>query len=109
MNYNYLNDSEVALALAGAIRKWRIEPSGAGMTQKELALKSGVALSSLKRFEKTGNMTLGSFIGVLRGLSLLDRLEGLVPSPDVPGPLELLEREREASPRERAPRSKREN
>jgi transcriptional regulator with XRE-family HTH domain len=108
MKYNYLNDSEVALALAGAIKKWRIEPSGAGMTQEELARKSGVALSSLKRFEKTGNMTLGSFIAVLRGLGLLDRLESLVPSSDVPGPLELLERERAASSRERAPRSKKE-
>ena len=109
MKYNYLSDSEVALALAGAIRKWRIEPSGAGMTQEDLARKSGVALSSLKRFEKTGNMTLGSFIAVLRGLGLLDRLEGLVPSPDAPGPLELLERERAASFRERAPRFKRED
>ena len=106
MDYSQLSDSEVASTLARSLRAWRVEPSGAGMTQEELARKSGVALTSIKRFEKMGSTTLGSFIGIMRALGLLDRLENLLPSAGAPGPLEILERERAASSgaRERAPR-----
>ena len=105
----HLSDSEIVLSLSKALREWRVEPSGAGMTQEELARRSGISLTSLKRFEKTGKITLGNFVSILRGLGLLDRLEALVPERGGPSPLELLERSRAASSsaRARAPRKKR--
>ena len=106
MPINHLTDQEIALQLARAIRAWRINPRGAGLTQAALARHSGVGLTPLKRFEKTGGTTLANLIAILRGLDLLDRLEDLVPAPDSPGPMELLEAERARlkKQRQRAPR-----
>ena len=77
------------------------------MTQAELSRKSGVGLTPLKRFEKTGGTTLSNLVAMFRGLGLLDQLEDLVPDPDTPGPLELLEAERARlrRRRQRAPRA----
>ena len=100
----HLSDSEIALRLARAIRAWRQAPEGAAMAQTDLARKSGVGTTSLKRFEKTGAITLRNLIAILRALGLVDRLEELVPRPDGPGPLQVLEAERAHKPRQRAPR-----
>jgi len=104
MSLSHLTDSEIALRLAGAIRAWRVSPEGAGMTQTALAEKSGVGTTSLKRFEKTGAITLRNLIAILRALGLVDRLEDLVPQPDSPGPLAMLQAERARQQRQRAPR-----
>jgi hypothetical protein len=108
MVFAELSDAEVVLELARAMKKWRIDPAGAGLSQKELSLRSGAGLTPLKRFEKTGNITLRNFVALMRALGLLDRLEDLVPSPAAPGPLELLARERKAGyeARRRAPRKR---
>lgn len=74
------------------------------MTQEELSRRSGVGLTPLKRFEKTGGTTLSNLVAMLRALDLLDRLEDLIPDPDTPGPLEILEAERAKLKRQRAPR-----
>ena len=74
------------------------------MTQEELSRRSGVGLTPLKRFEKTGGTTLSNLVAMLRALDLLDRLEDLIPDPDSPGPLEVLEAERAKLKRQRAPR-----
>lgn len=103
----HLSDSEIALQLARAIRTWRQAPEGAAMTQVDLARGSGLGTTSLKRFEKTGAITLRNLIAILRALGLVDRLEGLVPQPEGPGPLALLEAERARKPRQRAPRRSR--
>jgi hypothetical protein len=104
MDSRYLTNSEVALGLAQAIRAWRISPRGAGVSQVELASRSGIGLTPLKRFEKTGAITVRNLIALLRALDLLDRFETLVPDPSTPSPLELLEAERAKRPRQRAPR-----
>lgn len=74
------------------------------MTQEDLSRRSGVGLTPLKRFEKTGGTTLSNLIAMLRALDLLDRVEDLIPDPDSSGPLEILEAERAKSKRQRAPR-----
>src|SRR5450631_568757 len=102
-----LTDREIALRLAQALRAWRISPQGARMTQKELARKSGVGLTPLKRFEKTGGTTLNNLIAMLRAMNLLSGLEHLVPAPDTPSPLELLEASRRAPQRVRATKTER--
>ncbi len=102
----HLTDREIAHRLAAAMRAWRISPAGAGLTQEALARKSGVGLTPLKRFEKTGGATLGNFIAMMRALGLLDRLENLIPDISTPSPMELLEAERRKKHRKRAPRTK---
>jgi transcriptional regulator with XRE-family HTH domain len=104
VSITHLTDSEIARRLAAAIRTWRQSPEGAAMTQADLARKSGVGTTSLKRFEKTGAITLRNLIAILRALGLVDRLEELVPDPDSPGPLAMLRAERARRPRQRAPR-----
>ena len=107
MDQTHLTDREIARKLARDLRAWRVDPRGAGMTQAELASRSGVGLTPLKRFEKTGGITLNNLVALLRALNLLDGLTGLIPKPATPSPLELLKADRSAVLRERAPRAKR--
>ena len=104
MSLHHLTNTEIAEQLAQAIKAWRISPEGAGISQVELARKSGIGLTPLKRFEKTGAITLRNLVALLRGLNLLDGLEVLVPAPNVPGPLALLATEKQRYRRKRAPR-----
>jgi hypothetical protein len=106
MSLYHLTNTEIAERLAHAIRAWRISPQGAGISQVELAHKSGMGLTPLKRFEKTGAITLRNLVALLRALNLLDGLETLVPEPDAPGPLALLAAEKNRTRRKRAPRSR---
>lgn len=106
MDIDNLTDREVARRFAQQLRAWRVDPRGAGMTQAELASRSGVGLTPLKRFEKTGGTTLRNLVAMLRALGLLGLLENLIPKPDLPGPLDRLKADRAAaSPRQRAPRA----
>jgi hypothetical protein len=102
-NLQHQTNAEIALGLAHALRDYRLSPDGAALTQVELARLSGMGLTPLKRFEKTGAITLRNLIALLRALQLLDRLEALMPAPPTPGPLAQLKAAR--SPRRvRAPR-----
>jgi len=105
MSLYHLTNTEIAERLAQAIRAWRVSPQGAALSQVELAHKSGIGLTPLKRFEKTGAITLRNLVALLRALNLLDGLETLVPPPDAPGPLALLAAERKRTQRKRAPRT----
>lgn len=105
MPLRHLTNTEIAVRLAQAVRAWRVSPEGAGISQVDLARKSGIGLTPLKRFEKTGAITLRNLVALLRALDLLDGLEALVPEPGTPGPLALLEAERTKHKRVRAPRT----
>jgi hypothetical protein len=105
MTPNHLGNTEIAERLAHAMKAWRISPHGAAMSQVELAHKSGMGLTPLKRFEKTGAITLRNLVALLRALDLLDGLETLIPAPDAPGPLALLAAEQKRTQRKRAPRT----
>ena len=104
MRLDSLTDKEVAADVARKLRAWRLSPQGAGMSQAELSVRSGVGTTPIKRFEKTGGITLASLVALLRALGLLDRLETLVPDPDSPGPLDILEASRGKPQRQRASR-----
>lgn len=105
MTIQHLTNTEISLRLAQSLRAWRISPDGAGLSQVDLARKSGIGLTPLKRFEKTGAITLRNLVALLRALDLLDGLETLIPEPGAPGPLALLEAERSKKQRVRAPRT----
>lgn len=106
MDLYQLTNDEIAQRVAASIRAWRVSPHGAGLSQSELAKKSGVGLTPLKRFEKTGATTLRNLIAILRAMDLLDNLEAMVPNPETPGPLEILadEQKRAKQARRRAPK-----
>ena len=59
----------------------------------------------LKRFEKTGAITLRNLIAILRATDLLDGLESLIPDAESPSPLDVLaaEKKRLRRLRKRAP------
>jgi hypothetical protein len=101
---NRSTDREIAAALAKRLRQWRIDPKGAAISASELAKRSGMGLTPLRRFEKTGGITLRNLVALMRAMGLLERLENLVPDPDSASPLEILEAERALRPRQRAPR-----
>ncbi len=105
MAFLHLINTEISLRLAQAVRAWRVSPQGAGLSQVDLARKSGIGLTPLKRFEKTGAITLRNLVALLRALDLLDALEALIPVPGATGPLALLEAERTKGERVRAPRT----
>jgi hypothetical protein len=105
MTLYHLSNTEVAEALAHAIKAWRVSAQGAAISQVDLAQKSGVGLTPLKRFEKTGAITLRNLIALLRALNLLERLETLIPEPEDPGPLALLDAQKKRMRRKRAPRA----
>jgi hypothetical protein len=105
MSLLQLSNTEIAQRLARSIKAWRISPQGAAISQVELAHKSGIGLTPLKRFEKTGAITLRNLVALMRALNLLDGLESLIPEPDDPGPLALLAAERKRVQRKRAPRA----
>jgi hypothetical protein len=102
----HLSNTEIAERLARAMKAWRLSPTGASLTQVELAHRAGVGLTPLKRFEKTGAITLRNLVALLRGLDLLEGLDTLIPPADNPGPLALLAAERKRVQRQRAPRSR---
>ncbi|MCL9968258.1 MAG: helix-turn-helix domain-containing protein [Aquirufa antheringensis] len=52
--------------------KLRVLRKQAGYSQAELALRSGVSLGSIKRFERTGKISLESLVQLAH---LLDRLD----------------------------------
>ena len=107
MNIYELTNPEILLHLGQSFKKWRLSPSGAGLSQMQLAEESGISITSIKRFEKTGNITLGSLIALLRAAHLLESLGTLIPSLETePSPLEILAQERQKKPlRQRAIRS----
>lgn len=100
IDYQLTND-EIARRLAEALRAWRISPAGAGLSQEALARESGIGLTPLRRFEKTGGITLRNLISILRTMNLLENLDQLVPDPESPGPLEILEQERKKTSQRR--------
>jgi hypothetical protein len=102
----HLSNTEIAARLACSMKAWRVSPTGAALTQVELAHRAGVGLTPLKRFEKTGAITLRNLVALLRGLDLLDGLDHLVPAADNPGPLALLAEERKRVQRQRASRTR---
>ena len=104
MAFQHLTNTEIGERLAHAMKAWRISPEGAALSQVDLAHKSGIGLTPLKRFEKTGAITLRNLVALLRALDLLDGLETLIPAPDVPGPIALLKAEQRRTQRRRAPR-----
>ena len=95
-----ITDAELARELGKRVRAHRIARR---LTQKSLAAKAGVHVNTLRTLEHTGEVTLSSFIAVLRALGERSALEVLlrdVPTADLysPTPKKTPQRVRERRP-----------
>ena len=72
------SNTEVASRLGRRFREYR---SALGLTQKQVALQSGVSVITIVRFEKgLGNsIRLDNLIALLRAVQRLEDISGLVP------------------------------
>lgn len=71
--------SDTGEAIRGAARALR---RAHGLTQAELAARSGVSLGSLKRFERTGEISLTSLLRLAETLDSLGPFHDLFPLPE---------------------------
>ncbi len=82
MNIDFLNlktPYDISLELA---EKAKAKRKYMKLTQMQLAKKSGVSLSSLKRFEKTGEISLSSLLKIAMALDSLNDFEKVFEKPE---------------------------
>lgn len=77
--YTILSPQEVAEDLASRLRSRRLARN---LTQVGLAVRSGVPLGTLKKFERSGSISLLSFVRLLVALDEQAGLERLLQSND---------------------------
>ena len=78
MNFLWDTPSDVALRLARKIKDIRKRKK---ITQKELAGRSNVSYATLRKFEKTGQISLESFIKLTMELGLIQEINNLFTEP----------------------------
>ncbi|WP_243143528.1 helix-turn-helix domain-containing protein [Pseudobutyrivibrio xylanivorans] len=80
VNMNYLWDTptDVAMRLASRLKSIRKRKK---ITQKELAGRSNVSYATLRKFEKTGQISLESFIKLAMELGVIQELNSLFTEP----------------------------
>lgn len=95
---------EVALKVGLAAKRLRLE---ANMTQDELALRSGIPLPTLRKFENTGLAPFLTVVRLAQVLSRDDRLEDLfAPAEVLPDSADDLIDQESPQPRQRASRKR---
>ncbi|MEZ3436728.1 MAG: helix-turn-helix transcriptional regulator [Lachnospiraceae bacterium] len=72
--YLWETAEEINQALAGRVRAIRKRRS---ISQEKLSEMSGVSLGSVKRFERTGNISLLSLTKIANALGLTDEIKSL--------------------------------
>lgn len=81
---------------AAAMRQRRI---GQRLTQEDLAEKSGVALASLRKFERTGLISLESFFKLATTLSILETIVKSIETEDEYASLDEMLKQKKKNPR----------
>ena len=82
-NLSYTTNQDIIILLCQRLKEYRL---AARMSQREMAEKSGVSLTTISHFEQgmNRNITLNNFISLLRVLGLEQRLSDLLPELPVP-------------------------
>ena len=82
-NLSYTTNQDIITLLCQRLKEYRL---AARMSQREMAEKSGVSLTTISHFEQgmNRNITLNNFISLLRVLGLEQRLSDLLPELPVP-------------------------
>ncbi len=75
MTFSILPSEDIALQLASRVRNARLAQS---LTQEGLASRSGVPFGTLKKFERTGQIALVSFVRLITALGDEAALENLL-------------------------------
>ena len=79
-------DDAVLKELGHRLRRQRLNQN---ISQADLAKKAGVSQATLRNAESGNGSSMTTFVRLLRALGMLDRLETLLPEPEV-SPLQLL-------------------
>ena len=95
---------DVRLELAGRAKAYyaakdKAERLRQNLTQEALAHAAGISLSTLRRFEKTGDIALASFVEIAFALRRMDGFDALFPEPPVHSLFEAAPRERKRARR----------
>lgn len=69
-----MTDNEILLLVASRAKEARIAND---LRQSDLSVKSGVPLSSVRVFERSGKVSFLYLVKILRALSLIEVLDGL--------------------------------
>ncbi|KXW55273.1 helix-turn-helix domain-containing protein [Ferrovum sp. PN-J185] len=80
MDFYFSTESEIRVELGQRLAKLRIAKS---LTQSELALKAGVGIATLQRFEQGEGATLSTFIRLMTALGAIQELDILAQTKDV--------------------------
>jgi len=99
MKSNYYNYSDKEI-----IRKWgeKLKSSriAAGLSQTDLALKTGMSRSSIAEIEKGRNFSIASLISIARSLNFLDEFEFFLKEAEYElTPMEIYEKEKKKKKR----------
>ncbi len=78
MQYILDTPSDIAVKLAQKMKSIRKRRK---ITQKQLAARSNVSYATLRKYEKTGQISLESFIKISMELGLTDELNNLFSTP----------------------------
>lgn len=74
MSFILKSQQEVIQDIALRAKDMRLKQN---LTQEGLALRSGVSLGSIKRFERTGEISLKSLVDIALALGCMDNFEDL--------------------------------
>lgn len=82
-NLSYTTNQDIIAILCQRLKEYRL---AARISQREMAEKSGVSLTTISHLEQglNRNITLNNFISLLRVLGLEQRLSELLPELPVP-------------------------
>lgn len=83
---DFLSDSAALSLLGDRVRQLRLRKN---ITQTQLAKDSGVAKSTIERFEKGASVQLTNLVRILRALGKLDELLRVIPDQDA-SPMKML-------------------
>ena len=96
IDFNLISPHDVMLSVAQRAKTLRLEQN---ITQQELADRVGVAIGTIKRFEKTGEIQFNHLLRVALVLGRLEEFVNLFAPSDVPVSLYEL---KDIKPRQRA-------
>ncbi len=78
MDFLWDTPTDVSLRLAERLKQIRKRKK---ITQKQLAARSNVSYATLRKFEKTGQISLVSFIKLAMELGVINEVNGLFTKP----------------------------
>lgn len=80
IDFSIATSEQIEEFLCGQLRRIRLSRN---LTQTQLAQKSGVAFTTVKRLESGKSVSLDTFIRILMALELQHNLERLLPDPTI--------------------------